>query len=76
MKELENKMYEEWLRELEFSLDKRRLRGQPITVNNYIKESFKLGKKKNKERNISSGKEQLGLEQAAQVAVGAPTGLE
>lgn len=46
VKELENKMYEEWLRELEFSLDKRRLRGQPITVNNYIKESFKLGKKK------------------------------
>lgn len=56
VKELENKMYEEWLRELEFSLDKRRLRGQPITVNNYIKESFKLGKKKIKKEIYLQGK--------------------
>ena len=39
MKKLENKIYEEWLRELEFSLDKRRLREQPITVNKCIKGS-------------------------------------
>lgn len=37
-KGLENKTFEEWLRELElFNLDKRRLKGDPTTHYNYMK---------------------------------------